>query len=83
MTDFGLSEFRNKIGGYQGIKEGEKNLLIKGSANYLAPEVIQGKEVSFEVDWWALGVMAYLFIYEEFPFDGETQEQVHDKILMN
>ena len=35
------------------------------------------------MDWWALGVMAYLFIYEEFPFDGDTQEEVHDKILIN
>lgn len=79
ITDFGLSEFRNKIGGYQQVQE--EDVLIKGSAQYLAPEVVKGDEVSFEIDWWAMGVMAYLFINDEFPFDGETQSEVHEAIL--
>lgn len=82
ITDFGLSEFRDKIGGFQNVSEDSKApvVLIKGSANYLAPEVVRGEPVSFGVDWWALGVMAYLFINEEFPFDGESIQEVHEKI---
>jgi serine/threonine protein kinase len=77
LTDFGLSEFRSKIGST--TKDGKT--LIKGSAQYLAPEIVQGKDVGFEVDWWAMGVMAYLFINMEFPFDGETIQEVMDKII--
>ena len=58
LTDFGLSEFRAKISSQP--KDGKT--LIKGSAQYLAPEVVRGQDAGFEVDWWALGVMVYLMI---------------------
>ena len=76
LTDFGLSEFRSKIGST--TKDGKT--LIKGSANYLAPETIKGAKVGFEADWWALGVMAYLLVNREFPFDGESVREVMKKI---
>jgi len=47
----------------------------------LAPEVVKGQEAGFEVDWWALGVMIYLMINQEFPFDGESVQEVMDKIV--
>lgn len=30
-----------------------------GTAEYLAPEVIQGNPYSYEVDWWSFGTMLY------------------------
>lgn len=30
-----------------------------GTAEYLAPEVIQGSLYSYEVDWWSFGTMLY------------------------
>jgi serine/threonine protein kinase len=30
-----------------------------GTAEYLAPEVIQGEPYSYEVDWWSFGTMLY------------------------
>ena len=30
-----------------------------GTAEYLAPEVIQGHLYSYEVDWWSFGTMLY------------------------
>ena len=30
-----------------------------GTAEYLAPEVIQGHPYSYEVDWWSFGTMLY------------------------
>ena len=30
-----------------------------GTAEYLAPEVIQGMPYSYEVDWWSFGTMLY------------------------
>jgi serine/threonine-protein kinase RIM15 len=47
----------------------------------LAPEIVKGESIGYEVDWWAVGVMAYLFINMEFPFGGETIQEVMDNIL--
>jgi serine/threonine protein kinase len=55
--------------------------LIKGSANYIAPEVVKGKEVGFEVDWWALGIMAYVIVNRDLPFFGSTIQEVMDSII--
>jgi len=30
-----------------------------GTAEYLAPEVIQGLPYTYEVDWWSFGTMLY------------------------
>lgn len=79
LTDFGLSEFRSKIG--TPAEEEDGKIRIKGSAHYLAPEIVQGDSIGYEADWWALGIMAYLFINMEFPFDGETIEEVFDNII--
>lgn len=77
LTDFGLSEFRAKIG----APRTDGKVHIKGSAQYLAPEIVNGDTIGYEVDWWALGVMAYLFINMEYPFGGETFQEVVDNII--
>ena len=53
-----------------------------GTPDYLAPESILGIGMDdFAVDWWALGVILYEFLYGVPPFHAETPEKVFDNIL--
>jgi len=40
-----------------------------GTAEYLAPEVIQGLPYSYEVDWWSFGTMLYEMLTGIVSFD--------------
>jgi serine/threonine protein kinase len=68
LLDFGLSR-RKKVT----AKE------IFGSPHYLAPEVFEFK-TSYPADVWAIGVMLYYSIALEFPFDGETEEDLFKSV---
>lgn len=53
-----------------------------GTPDYLAPETILGlRGDDAAVDWWALGVITYEFLYGIPPFHAETPEKVFENIL--
>lgn len=53
-----------------------------GTPDYLAPESILGLGMDdAAVDWWALGVILYEFLYGFPPFHADTPEKVFDNIL--
>ncbi|GAA5891130.1 hypothetical protein JCM6882_006434 [Rhodosporidiobolus microsporus] len=52
-----------------------------GTPDYLAPESILGVGMDACVDWWALGVICYEFLYGIPPFHDETPEKVFENIL--
>jgi serine/threonine protein kinase len=71
LTDFGLSK---RIGSHT-------TGSFCGSIDYMAPEIVQGAQYSYEVDSWALGVLTYHLIFGKAPFSDRNREQMMNKII--
>ncbi|WIA44424.1 hypothetical protein OEZ86_007187 [Tetradesmus obliquus] len=52
-----------------------------GTPDYLAPERLMGMAYGPEVDWWALGVILYEFVYGAPPFNADTPQEIFERIL--
>ena len=48
---------------------------------YLAPEIINKEDYSFEVDIWDLGITFYQLMFFQFPFEGKDISEIYDNIL--
>jgi len=74
ITDFGLAkDFTN------GTKEKANSFC--GTAEYLAPEIVQAKEYDKSVDYWALGVLIYEMLTGAPPFEDDNRINLYNKIL--
>jgi calcium-dependent protein kinase len=51
-----------------------------GTCFYIAPEVLKGKYTE-SCDIWSLGVILYVLLFGEQPFDANTDSQIYKKIL--
>jgi serine/threonine protein kinase len=56
IVDFGISKQLD-------VKARERTFSLRGTPEYMAPEILIKKGYSFEVDWWALGTLAYELIF--------------------
>jgi len=64
--------------------DGERKRTIWGTPNYIAPEVLAGKDGhSYEVDVWSLGVIIYTLIIGKPPFETTNVKSTYDKIRKN
>ena len=71
LIDFGCSKIFSK--------RGEKKSGIIGTSIYCSPEVIDNL-YDEKCDEWACGVLMYILISGEPPFDGESEEEIFKKI---
>ncbi|XP_015782492.1 obscurin isoform X3 [Tetranychus urticae] len=55
-------------------------VTIKGSPEYLAPEIIKREEVSTATDIWCVGILAYILLSGASPFKGETEEETIENV---
>ncbi|KAF3939953.1 hypothetical protein ABW19_dt0207625 [Dactylella cylindrospora] len=60
----------------------ERKNTICGTPNYIAPEVLFGKEEghSFEVDLWSLGIILYAMLVGKPPFQSGDVKEIYQKI---
>ena len=72
LIDFGISKIFNKV-------EKNNDNRIKGSLNYIAPEVLDGK-YNEKCDIWSCGVILYILVIGEYPFDGRNKSEILKKI---
>ena len=72
LIDFGISKIFNKV-------EKKNDNKIIGSLKYMAPEVFEGK-YDEKCDIWSCGVILYILVMEEYPFNGKDDKEVIKKI---
>ena len=72
LIDFGISKIFNKV-------EKNNDNRIKGSLNYIAPEVLEGK-YNEKCDIWSCGVILYILVIGEYPFVGKNKSEILKKI---
>ena len=68
VIDFGLSQNNNKL----------KSKV--GTAYYVSPEVLRGNYTE-KCDIWSVGVILYLLLTGEPPFNGQNDQIIYSKIL--
>jgi serine/threonine-protein kinase len=53
---------------------------LLGSPAYMAPEIIEGKQLDFRTDVFSVGIMLYLLVTGELPFAGRNPHEVLRRI---
>ncbi|KAM3134942.1 hypothetical protein pb186bvf_012942 [Paramecium bursaria] len=52
-----------------------------GTPGYMAPEVMCRMEHSYQVDYYALGVIAYELLLGKRPYNGKNRQEIREQIL--
>eukprot|EP00659_Diplonema_papillatum_P018451 gene18451-28476_t len=71
LADFGLSRL---------MKDGDLAGSFVGTAAFLAPEIVKGKQYTNIVDWWSFGVLVHGLLTGRSAFPGASFEAIFKSI---
>jgi len=74
IVDFGLATM---------LCPSEKSLESFGTLTYVAPEILLQTPYNTKVDIWSLGVLSYLIMIGELPFEGGEETELALNIAFN
>ena len=72
LIDFGLAAK---------VEEGCRLTEMAGKARYLAPEVLGDDGYGLKYDVWSCGVIAFVLLTGEFPFEADSDFDVYNQIV--
>uniref|UniRef100_A0AC35TR05 Serine/threonine-protein kinase PLK n=1 Tax=Rhabditophanes sp. KR3021 TaxID=114890 RepID=A0AC35TR05_9BILA len=75
IGDFGLATI---VG-----PDGERKKTLCGTPNYIAPEMLDKRGHSYEVDIWAIGCIVYTLLVGKPPFETMTLKDTYNRIKAN
>lgn len=52
-----------------------------GTEEYVSPEILQKKQVTYSTDLWSLGIMIYQFFTGLTPFKGTSEYITFENII--
>jgi serine/threonine protein kinase len=75
LTDFGISRFTTR-----NLTLTQRDEFV-GTPAYIAPEQIEGKELTSATDIFTLGIVLYHLLTGQLPFSGESNLEIIHKVL--
>ena len=59
-----------------------KNYLnsVNGALLYMAPEILRGEEYNYKCDLWNIGIIIYNLYFGIFPYPGQNENAIINKI---
>ena len=74
LTDFGLSK--------EGVHDATAGAeTFCGTAEYVAPELLQHKAYGKAADWWSFGILLYEMIVGRTPFYSKNRQQMFQAVM--
>lgn len=73
LIDLGLAEYSPSPSEYE----------IKGTAQYIAPELLKKENHNHSVDFYSLGIILYRILYKHFPTDSENDLEIYKAAIEN
>ena len=71
ITDFGIAKFYSKNNSHE----------TSGTPGYMAPEVMQGLNHKYSVDFYAIGVITYELMMGRRPYSGKSRKEIKEQIM--
>ena len=71
IADFGVAKIRKE----------DNSTETSGTPGYMAPEVLLAQNHSFPVDFFAIGIMGYEFMYGQRPYLGKNRKEIKLQVL--